>query len=36
VIELNSLLADSDEPLSIEMLPNQIRFQFGHISLSRS
>ena len=33
VIELNRLLADSDEPLSIEMLPNQIRFQFGHISL---
>ncbi|RDE48849.1 MAG: DNA polymerase III subunit beta [Candidatus Accumulibacter meliphilus] len=33
VIELNRLLADSDEALSIEMLPNQIRFQFGHISL---
>jgi DNA polymerase-3 subunit beta len=33
VVELNRLLADSDEPLAIEMLPNQIRFQFGHISL---
>jgi len=33
VIELNRLLADSDEALSIEMLPSQIRFQFGHISL---
>lgn len=33
VIELNRLLADSDEPLSIEMLPNQIRFQFGEINL---
>ncbi|MEF8725249.1 MAG: DNA polymerase III subunit beta [Candidatus Accumulibacter delftensis] len=33
VIELNRLLADSDEALAIEMLPNQIRFQFGHISL---
>jgi len=33
VIELNRLLVDSDEALSIEMLPNQIRFQFGHISV---
>ena len=27
------LLADSDEPLVIELAPNQIRFQFGHINL---
>jgi DNA polymerase-3 subunit beta len=33
VLELNRLLADSDEPLSIEMTPNQIRFQFGQINL---
>jgi DNA polymerase-3 subunit beta len=33
VIELNRLLTDSDEPLSIEILPTQIRFQFGHIHL---
>ncbi|MBA3997087.1 MAG: DNA polymerase III subunit beta [Candidatus Accumulibacter sp. 66-26] len=33
VLELNRLLADNDEPLSIEMSPNQIRFQFGHIVL---
>jgi DNA polymerase-3 subunit beta len=33
VIELNRLLADSDEPLSIEILPTQIRFQFGHTHL---
>ncbi|HRL76165.1 MAG TPA: DNA polymerase III subunit beta [Candidatus Accumulibacter phosphatis] len=33
VVELNRLLADSDEPLVIDILPNQIRFQFGQISL---
>jgi DNA polymerase-3 subunit beta len=33
VLELNRLLTDSDEPLSIEMTANQIRFQFGHINL---
>jgi len=33
VLELNRLLTDSDEPLSIELAPNQIRFQFGHINL---
>lgn len=33
VLELNRLLADSDEPLSIELASNQIRFQFGHITL---
>lgn len=33
VIELNRLLADNDEPLLIDVAPNQIRFQFGHIVL---
>jgi len=33
VVELNRLLADTDEPLAIDILPNQIRFQFGQISL---
>jgi DNA polymerase-3 subunit beta len=33
VLELNRLLADSDEPLSIELMSNQIRFQFGQINL---
>lgn len=33
VLELNRLLSDNDEPLLIEMAPNQIRFQFGHINL---
>jgi len=33
VLELNRLLGDSDEPLLIELAPNQIRFQFGHINL---
>ncbi|KFB66546.1 DNA polymerase III subunit beta [Candidatus Accumulibacter vicinus] len=33
VIELSRLLADSDEPVSIEILSNQIRFQFGPVNL---
>ncbi|SBT04827.1 DNA polymerase III, beta subunit [Candidatus Accumulibacter aalborgensis] len=33
VIELSRLLADNDEPLTIEMLPSQARFQFGQINL---
>jgi DNA polymerase-3 subunit beta len=33
VLELNRLLADNDETLSIELAPNQIRFQFGQINL---
>ena len=33
VLELNRLLADSDEPLHIELAPNQVRFQFGNINL---
>ena len=30
---VNKLLADSDEPLLIELAANQIRFKFGQISL---
>ena len=33
VLELNRLLSDSEEPVAIEMTSNQIRFQFGNISL---
>lgn len=33
VLELSRLLSDSEEPLVIELAPNQIRFQFGHINL---
>ncbi len=33
VTELNRLLMDSDDSLSIEILPTQIRFQFGQINL---
>lgn len=33
VLELNRLLADSDEPLHIELASNQVRFQFGQINL---
>jgi len=33
VLELNRLLADSDEPLTIELAPNQVRFRFAHIEL---
>jgi DNA polymerase-3 subunit beta len=33
VLELNRLLADSDDPVRIEMTSNQIRFQFGNITL---
>ena len=33
VIELSRLLTDSDEPVSIEILSNQIRFQFGPVNL---
>ena len=33
VLELSRLLADSDEPLQIELTSNQIRFQFGNINL---
>ncbi|EXI69550.1 MAG: DNA polymerase III subunit beta [Candidatus Accumulibacter adjunctus] len=33
VVELNRLLADTDEPLAIDILTNQIRFRFGQISL---
>lgn len=33
VLELSRLLADNDEPLVVEMAPNQIRFRFGQINL---
>jgi len=33
VIELGRLLADSDEPVIVEMLENQARFRFGSINL---
>ncbi|MFB0937208.1 MAG: DNA polymerase III subunit beta [Propionivibrio sp.] len=33
VLELNRLLADNEDPVQIEMASNQIRFQFGSISL---
>jgi DNA polymerase-3 subunit beta len=33
VLELNRLLADSEDPVHIEMTSNQIRFQFGNIVL---
>ena len=33
VLELNRLLSDNDEPLHIELAPNQIRFRFNEISL---
>ena len=34
VIELSKLLADSDEPISIAILANQVRFSFGNIELT--
>ncbi len=33
VLELNRLLVDSDEPLSITLAPNQVRFAFGSVVL---
>jgi DNA polymerase-3 subunit beta len=33
VLELNRLLADNEDPVQIEMTSNQIRFQFGSITL---
>ena len=33
VLELNRLLGDNDDPVQIEMSPNQIRFEFGSICL---
>ncbi len=33
VLELNRLLTDSDEPLTIRLGANQIHFQFGYINL---
>ena len=34
VIELSKLLADSDEPILIAILANQVRFSFGNIELT--
>lgn len=33
VLELNRLLADSEEPLTVTLTPNQVRFSFGSIVL---
>ena len=33
VLELNRLLADNEEPLTIELATNQVRFEFGQIHL---
>jgi DNA polymerase-3 subunit beta len=33
VLELSRLLADSDDPVNVEMTSNQIRFQFGNVVL---
>ena len=33
VLELSRLLADSDDPVHVEMTTNQIRFQFGNVVL---
>jgi DNA polymerase-3 subunit beta len=33
VLELSRLLADSDDPVHVEMTSNQIRFQFGNVVL---
>ncbi|MDR1367182.1 MAG: DNA polymerase III subunit beta [Candidatus Accumulibacter sp.] len=33
VLELSRLLSDSDDELLIELTPNQVRFQFGRVSL---
>lgn len=33
IVELNRLLNDSEEPLTVEFGPNQIRFRFGSIDL---
>ena len=34
VTELSKLLADSDEPIKIDILANQVRFSFGNIELT--
>ena len=33
VLELGKLLADSDEPVTIDILANQVRFRFGNVEL---
>ena len=34
VIELSKLMSDSDEPITIDILANQVRFSFGSIELT--
>jgi DNA polymerase-3 subunit beta len=34
VLELGKLLADSDEPVTLELLPNQVRLRFGNVELT--
>ena len=34
VIELSKLMADTDEPITIDILANQVRFSFGNIELT--
>jgi DNA polymerase III subunit beta len=34
VMELSKLLADTDEPLKVDILSNQVRFSFGNIELT--
>ncbi len=33
VLELGKLLADSDEPVTLDILANQVRFRFGNVEL---
>jgi len=34
ILELSKLLADSDEPIAVDILANQVRFTFGSIELT--
>jgi DNA polymerase III subunit beta len=34
IVELSKLLADTDEPIKIDILANQVRFSFGNIELT--
>jgi DNA polymerase III subunit beta len=34
IMELSKLLADTDEPINIDILANQVRFSFGNIELT--
>ena len=33
VLELGKLLADSDDPVTLDILANQVRFRFGNVEL---